>query len=305
MDQNSLQFWRMFRGFWSPVGEETAIFAESDLIKFKASEPPIWSTENPTIVSSLDPGFTNGGDRSAMWIAYYGRDRDGRMVIYFSDLIILEEDVTNKEEPRNFQIARKFKENSERKGVLPIHAAVDTTAGGHVFVDIVRKIWHPDVLAVSFSGRPSEQPISMFGSETGQDRYENRVSELWGVAHEFLRNYQLKGIIPEFARELCARRYTTHKHSSGLRIQVEPKEDMKQRAQKSPDIADSAMIVVDLCRTRMGAIPGGEKGLRRIESKSLEGAPPQMIINQKIQRFARITAPRLRYGNDLASGRFR
>ena len=101
--------------------------------------------------------------------------------------IILEEDVTNKSEPRNFQIARKFKENSERHGVIPFHSAVDTTAGGHVFVDIVRKLWHPDVMAVSFSGQPSEQPVSMFGSETGRDRYENRVSELWGVGHEFLR----------------------------------------------------------------------------------------------------------------------
>jgi hypothetical protein len=306
MDQNSLQFWRMFRGFWSPVGEETAIFAESDLIKFKAAETPIWGTENPTIVSALDPGFTNGGDRSAQWIAYYGRDRDGRMVVYFSELMILEEDVTNKSEPRNFQIARKFRENCERRGVTPFHAGVDTTAGGHVFIDIVRKIWHPDVLAVSFSGQPSENPVSMFGSETGRDRYENRVSELWGVAHEFLRNSQLKGVIPDLARELCGRHFSTVKHANGLRIQVEPKEDMKQRAQKSPDIADSAMIVIDLCRTRLGAIPGGEKGIRKIEAGAIDGQPPpQNFIHQKIQRFARIHAPRLRYGQDLASGRFR
>jgi hypothetical protein len=91
-----------------------------------------------------------------------------------------------------------------------------------------------------------------------------------------------------------------------LRIQIEPKEDMKQRMQKSPDIADSAMIIIDLCRTRLGAIPGGEKGIRRIEARTAEGAiSPQIVINQKIQRFARIHAPRLRYGQDLASGRFR
>ena len=80
---------------------------------------------------------------------------------------------------------------------------------------------------------------------------------------------------------------------------------MKQRVQKSPDLADSAMIVIDLCRSRMGAIPGGEKGIRKIESSSINGPPPQMIIHKKIQRFAQIRAPRLRYGQDLASGRFR
>lgn len=307
MDQNSLAFWRMFRGFWSPTGDETAIYSEPDMVKFKASENVVWGTEPPTLVAALDPGFTNGGDRSALWLSHYGRDRDGRMVIFFSELVILEEDVTNKGEPRNFQIARKYKEYCEKRGVLPEHAAFDGTGAGVTFADIVHKIWHPDVLAVSFSGLATEMPISMFSSEPARERYENRVSELWYVGHEFLRNNQLKGVIPELAKELTARHYSTVKHSSGLRIRVESKEDMRSRTQRSPDVADAAMIVVDLCRTRLGAIPGGEKGIRTIPQISKDNGeiPPQRAVMQKIKRFAQINAPRLRYGNDLASGSFR
>jgi hypothetical protein len=229
------------------------------------------------------------------------------MVIYFSELVILEEDVTNKAEPRNFQIARKYKEHCEKRGVSPENAAFDGTGGGITFADIVHKIWHPDVLAVSFSGHATDLPTSLYNSDPARDRYENRVSELWYVGQEFLRNYQLKGVIPELAKELTARHYDTVKHSSGLRIRVESKEDMRGRTQKSPDVADAAMILVDLCRTRLGAIPGGEKGLRTIapSSNKSEEIPPQRLVMQKIKRLSQINAPRLRYGNDLASGRFR
>lgn len=308
MDQNSLAFWRMFRGFWCPTGDETAIYSEPDMVKFRAADTVIWGTDPPTLVASLDPGFTNGGDRSALWIGYYGRDRDGRMVIYFSELVILEEDVTNKEEPRNFQIARRFKEHCEKRGVLPEHAAFDGTGAGITFADIVHRIWHPDVLAISFSGSATEMPTSMFGAEPANERYDNRVSELWYVGHEFLRNNQLKGVTAELAKELTARHYTTVKHSSGLRIRVESKEDMRIRTRKSPDVADSGMILVDLCRTRLGAIPGGENGLRTILPAGNQPngeVPPQRMVMQKIKRLAQINRPRLRYGNDLASGTFR
>jgi hypothetical protein len=150
-------------------------------------------------------------------------------------------------------------------------------------------------------------PVSMFSQEPANERYADRVSELWYVGQEFLRNYQLKGVTPELAKELTARHYVTVKHSSGLRIRVESKADMASRTQKSPDVADAAMILVDLCRTRLGAIPGGEKGIRIFpDSPQNKGEPlPQRVVMQKIKRFARITAPRLRYGNDLASGQFR
>jgi hypothetical protein len=307
MDQNSLGFWRMFRGFWCPTGDETAIYSEPDMVKFRAQETVVWGTDPPTIVAALDPGFTNGGDRSALWIGHYGRDRDGRMVIYFSELVVLEEDVTNKEEPRNFQIARRYKEHCEKRGVLPEHAAFDGTGAGITFADIVHRIWHPDVLAISFSGMATDKPTSMFGAEPANERYDNRVSELWYVGHEFLRNNQLKGVIPELAKELTARHYTTVKHSSGLRIRVESKEDMRIRTRKSPDVADAAMIMVDLCRTRLGAIPGGENGLRTIPAanQNKNEPPPQRQVMQKIKRFAQIKRPQLRYGNDLASGTFR
>jgi hypothetical protein len=259
-DPNSVGFWRMFRGFWCPTGSEQNIYSEADMIRFKSGDKPIWGTEAPIKVSALDPGFTNGGDRSAVYLAFYGRDVDGRMVIWFYKRVILEEDVTKKDVPRNYQIVQKWKELCEKEDILPYHAAFDST--NIPFADIVAKEWDSKVLPVAFGGAPSDMRVSAFSDEVGTDKYCNRVSELWFAGHEFLRNFQLKGVDSELAKELTSRSYETRKAGDNLKMLVESKVDMKLRISKSPDLADAAMIVVDLCRTRLGAIPGGEAGMR-------------------------------------------
>ncbi len=91
----------------------------------------------------------------------------------------------------------------------------------------------------------------------------NKISELWHIGHEFLRNGQLKGITDSTAKEMCARKYTTQKAGEHMKVRVESKEDMKLRtSDMSPDDADAAMVVIELLRTRKGAIPGGEGGVR-------------------------------------------
>jgi hypothetical protein len=50
---------------------------------------------------------------------------------------------------------------------------------------------------------------------------------------------------------------------SGGKLVVEPKKDMKARMGKSPDLADAACLLVDLCRQRLGAVSGGKLAANR------------------------------------------
>ncbi len=102
LDENSLIFWRMFRGFWCPVGDETCIYSEPDMIKYGAREHVVWGSEKVLRVAGFDPAYTSGGDRCIVWIAEYGRDLENRMVIHFLKKKQLVENVTNKDDPRNF-----------------------------------------------------------------------------------------------------------------------------------------------------------------------------------------------------------
>jgi hypothetical protein len=65
-----------------------------------------------------------------------------------------------------------------------------------------------------------------------------------------MRGGQLKGICPDLAIELTARRGESRKEGKNIMLKVEPKDAMRARTGKSPDIADAALMLIDLCRVK-------------------------------------------------------
>jgi hypothetical protein len=248
LGENSPGYWRMYRGFWCPTGSDSSIYSESDIIKYGADQRVQW-IDQPTKVAALDPSFSANGDRSILYFGFVGKDTTGRRVICLDHYEELREDVTNKDEPRAFQIARQFKDKCEAWGVTSQNAAYDASGGGAPFGDVVDAMWSRNVLRVQFGGKASERPVSLTDRIPGHERYANRVSELWWTGKELIRNKQLFGISRELVREMTERQYTTEKGLS-MRIRVETKSDMKVRIGKSPDISDAAFILIELCRTR-------------------------------------------------------
>lgn len=248
LGENSPGYWRMYRGFWCPTGSDSSIYSESDIIKYGADQSVQW-IDKPTKVAALDPSFSANGDRSILYFGFVGKDTTGRRVICLDHYEELREDVTNKEEPRAFQIARQFKDKCEAWGVTAQNAAYDASGGGAPFGDVVDAMWSRNVLRVQFGGKASERPVSLTDRVPGHERYANRVSELWWTGKELIRNKQLFGISRELVREMTERQYTTEK-GLNMRIRVETKSDMKVRIGKSPDISDAAFILIELCRTR-------------------------------------------------------
>lgn len=247
--ENSLRFWRMVRGFFAPMGQEDLIYAEQDIVKYKGDEPAIWGDQPLQRCAALDPGFTNGGDRSIVYLGTLGLSKDRVMTLNYDRFVELVEDVTSPEE-RSYQIARKFMELCVANGIPPRNAAVDATGAGGPFCDIVSTVWSREILRVKFGGKASEQPVSLTDPAKGFERYYDRVTEIWYSGVELLRQGQLKGIAPQMAHEMTARKYGTT--GADKRIYAESKVDMKLRTKKSPDIADAGFILLALCRERLG-----------------------------------------------------
>jgi len=250
--ENTLRFWRMYRGWVAPKGNEDAIYAEADIIKFRAHEKPIWGDQPLTRVAALDPAFTNGGDRSILYFGWVGMTADGMKCLCLDKHEHLTEDMTDKTTPRTFQIAEKFKRRCQEEGVLPKHAAFDGTGAGGPFGDVVSRIWSNEVLRVQFGGAPSDLPVSISDPTPAKQRYSKRVSEIWFGAKELMQTGQLKGVSPDLVKELTSRRYSTNKGSGDVKLEVEKKEDMKARTGISPDIGDAAGLLCELCRQRLG-----------------------------------------------------
>lgn len=270
--ETQAMFWRMCRSFEAPVGLDNAIYNEMDLTAGNAYDRDIIWEADPIKVSGLDPSFTNGGDRCVQWIASMGKDRTGHKVLLYDKRYLLRENVENKQQSRSFQIADQFRRNCEREGVKPEHAAVDATGPGVAFYEIVASTWSNQVLAVDFSGLPSQVQAGDYGHKTARELYDRRVSELWYSGVEFLKHGQLKGVDDELARELKARKYDTVKGADGDKIKVETKKAMKERLGFSPDLADAAFIVLDLCRSRLGFQPesGGRSSQNSWRQKLLK-----------------------------------
>jgi len=262
LGERSLQYYRMWRGFWCPTGASDTIISGEEIEQYNASVSAVWAG-GWVKVAALDPAFTNGGDRSVLRIGRVGLSNKNVKTLEFQQSIMLNEDVTNKKVPRSEQIAMLLRKHCEENGVLPENLAIDATGGGAPFCDMVASKWSDKFLRVHFGGAASELPVSLSDSTKANERYGNRVSEIWYSMREHIRANQIRGIDPAIAKELTSRLYATG--NRGV-ITIESKTIMRKRTGFSPDEADAACILVDLCKQRHNFL-SADKPIRMATNK--------------------------------------
>jgi hypothetical protein len=261
-------YWRQCRGFWPPSDVDTEnIYPQADLIRYGAMDREVAWFLPPVDGAGIDPN-RGGSDRFVFTHFKYGmckiRGEDRPYpVLYEQEVYELKiiGDTEDSSQQRNMVL--KCKELAESLGIEPRHVAVDCSSldpiAGHF-----KDNWSRDILIVDFQGIPSDKPfnnteVHKDGPRKGQlktcrEMFDRRVSELWMIGTEFLRNRQLAGISPDTAREMSLRRYET---KAGKKI-VEPKNKMRERIKGvSPDRADALFLCLELARERLGAIAGG------------------------------------------------
>jgi hypothetical protein len=237
-------------------------------------EDPVWMMP-PVRCSAMDPSYTNGGDRTVQFIFNYGQTVNGLWTIHIDKYITIHEDASIKVS-RDYQVARKFRDNCMAEQVSPENAAIDSTGAGSVLLSIIHEEWSTDVRGINFSGYPTDMMVSTSDPVSARHKYDRRVTELWCVGKEFVKYGQIKGVNDDLARELKARQYDTVKGPEGLKMAAESKKDMKKRIGFSPDYGDTFAMSVDLCRFNFGALAGGmETGMRKVNhswEKQVEAA---------------------------------
>jgi hypothetical protein len=252
LGETSRAYYRMVRAVFFDSDESEGIYGESELVNAGALQR--WDFDGPTtLIAGVDPAFTNGGDRTVLQVARVGKFISGQYGIRYEDTLQLNDDTSNKAVPRTYQIVHQIRDHCVRLNIKPENLAVDSTGAGSPFCDVLAGEWSDQFLRVQFGGTASDRRVSMNSQLVGTELYTNRVSELWFVGKEFLRTKQMCGVNAELAKEMCNRRYDMVK-SSTLRVKVETKTELKQRMGCSPDVADAAMITLDLARQRHGLV---------------------------------------------------
>lgn len=249
--ENSSLFWRMCRSFPCPEADSDRVYSEADLLKGDVRGLVIWQSA-PINVAALDPAFATGGDKAKAYFGKLGTTSENKRVLLVTDAVELREDIRKKDENRSLQVAKLYRQECEKRGVLPENAAYDASGGGLPFGGLLTEIWSPKLLGVQFGGAASERPASIKDRRPAREAFANRVSEIWFAGVDFVQSGQIKGLPNQACAELTERRrIMPKKGATGLKYRVESKAEMKLRTGgKSPDDADSFLILLELCRVR-------------------------------------------------------
>lgn len=261
------KFWRMCRSFPCPEADADRIYSEADLLKGNVKGTVRWIT-TPTKVAALDPAFATGGDKACAKFGLLGQSVDGIQTLQIYKHVDIREDVRKKDESRSTQVAKQFRDLCKSEGVHKKHAATDGSGGGLPFAALLEEVWNEDresSLLVMFGGGPSMRPASVKDRRPSKDAFSNRVAEIWYAGVDFVQSNQIKGLNSQICIELTERRKLKDKKgTTGLKISIETKADMKLRTKgKSPDDADCFLILLELCRERLNFRAVGMEGQRQ------------------------------------------
>jgi len=236
--EQSPTFWKYTRGFWSPDGMVKTVLSESIIETYTPTRKLVFTT-NVQVVAGLDPGF--GGDRCVLRFAKVGTAND-KVSILFGDVIHISPNA-QLTEPVHYQIANRVKEECSQRGVPPDKFALDSSGEGGGLADILTREWGV-VHRVEFGGSASTIPVSDEDSRLCNEAYDRKVTELWFSMRKWVVEERVGGMDIETLQEFCARMFDDSKR----KISVETKTVMKQRTGKSPDLADAAVVLLDLVR---------------------------------------------------------
>jgi hypothetical protein len=108
------------------------------------------------------------------------------------------------------------------------------------------RLWSPNVVGIEFGGKPTDRRVSGDLDVPADKYYFNFCSEIWFSISYLIQAGQCRGMSEEVMMEFCMREWG---FQAG-KIQVEPKEKMKIKSGRSPDLADAVVCGLEGARRR-------------------------------------------------------
>lgn len=261
--EHSPLYWSNTRGFPPPEGLTKTVFTESALDRNNGYGRHTFTGKNFKIIGAFDHA-RDGGDRPCLRFAKLGEIEGGKMGIEVMNPIIIPVSAIDKD-PIDYQLSKKVQKQcesftcrGETYSCAPEDLAVDASGSGSGFCDTIQRIWNPRVMRVQFGGAPSEDACSPENMRPANEVFRNKRAEMYFRSRDALDHGQLRGIDFDTALELCSLLFADD-DGTKKKIAMEEKKDYKKRCRKSPDLADSLVIIVE-CARRLGfkIVPMGE-----------------------------------------------
>lgn len=259
--ESSLQFSMMNLGVMPRDASTRRVITMLLCEQRMAFDLPVWGDGKTTDIVSLDPAYKGiGGDRCVLRHLRFGNDPMGRQILSgIGNPVMVPLDGSSRATAEE-QIAYFVRDFCVAKNIPPENFALDATMAG-TLVSALGKIWSPAFVAITCGGKPQDRPIRAGDTKLESEAYGKMVSALWFASYYTVDAGQLRGVTREEVEEASMREWKLNNNQSARRqdpvIDVEPKEDMKKRMGRSPDLWDSFVIGLELARRRGFVIGGG------------------------------------------------
>jgi hypothetical protein len=221
----------------------------------QAHDKAIWDGKPRTRIYSVDPAY-GGGDRCVGGWIEFGEGMDGTQLLRVNPPRTLKI-VVNPNLPPEDQIADLVKEDLEQNGIPPENCFYDSFGKGTVGFAFARKFGFNPPVPVDAGALTTQRPVRYDLWVTERDgrrrlkqcneHYSKFITEMWFSVRETIESNQMRELPEDVMAEGCWREYQT---VAGDKIEVEPKDDLKERMGKSPDLFDWLAIALEGARQR-------------------------------------------------------
>jgi hypothetical protein len=224
----------------------------------KAFEDVIWLDGKKTSLYSVDPAYGTG-DRCVGTFLEFGLDKDGRQILNASvpEIIPIKLNAPMESEE---QIAEFIFRKLKNLNIPPENCFYDSVGKGTLGNAFAKLFGFTCPVPVDSGMKATARPVRLDlfvpdkASSSGMrlkrcdEHYSKFVTEMWHSVRELVEGQQLRNLPRQTANEGQLRLYSI---VTGNRIEVESKDDMKDRIKKSPDLFDCLAIGVEGAR-RLG-----------------------------------------------------
>lgn len=252
--KDSLEFYSQCKGVMKIGQLARRVISRMICEKFGAFNKAIWDGST-TDIASLDAAY--GGDRCVLTHGKFGKSVDGGQILEVISKVIVPIRVGIEKIPED-QIAEFCRDFCNQRQIPPENFFHDSTGRGTLGTSLAR-VWSAKCNPVEFGGTPTDRPVSLdlfvIDDKTKQPRlkrcdehYSKFVTELWFSVRYTIESRQMRNLDEETMEEGCKREWRLVK---GDKIEIEGKDEMKERVGFSPDLFDGLAILVEGAR-RLG-----------------------------------------------------
>lgn len=254
---DSPDFYRLVKGVMKFSMAHTRVITRQLCLDRHAHDKAIWSGKKRTKIHATDPSY-GGGDRCVSGYVEFGEDVDGKQIICVHPPHLIQINLKLTTASPETQIANAVADDLKKYDIPPENAFYGAFGKGTVGFAFAQVFGAKCPIPIEEGGNPTKRPVRQdlriwdevkreLRHKRCDEHYSKKITELWFSTRYAIEAEQVRELPEDVMSEGCMREYYVVAKN---KIEVEPKEDMKERLTRSPDLYDWFSFCVEGARQR-------------------------------------------------------